>query len=247
MALRGSPPALAALKSRVSDRTDVLDPSSSLPAASQRSPMSRVRDHRAAKTAGADVLDRCVEALDRRRAFPRAPTASRAFPGTISGAQVRVDLLPDTMTIRRLPQLWLSTTLLDRNAGLPGLRRPRAPCRHRILFAHLALCAPARDAGRLPGRGADPRRRRRRAPARRPRRDAAHDPRRSARQGDRHHRPRSAHRPPGGEGKRGEHLLLRQSVFENASRAAARSCQRARSAAAPSRAITGAHGRARAA
>ena len=45
-----------------------------------------VRDHRAAKAARRGLLDRCVDALDRAELRTR-PTASRAFPATIRGAQ----------------------------------------------------------------------------------------------------------------------------------------------------------------
>ena len=78
-----------------------------------------VRDHRAAKSARRGVLDRCAGALDSvERGY-----AADGFPrltGRHRGSEIRVDLLCDTMTIRRLPQLWMSTTLLDRNPDLPS-------------------------------------------------------------------------------------------------------------------------------
>lgn len=78
------------------------------------------RDHRAALTARRRLLDDCAGALDRAH----LSFAADGFPrleGSHRGRGVRIDLVPDTMTIRRLPQLWLSTTMLDANAGLPGL------------------------------------------------------------------------------------------------------------------------------
>jgi hypothetical protein len=40
--------------------------------------------------------------------------------GLFRGRNVIADLIPDTMTIRRLPQLWLSVTLLDKMPGVHG-------------------------------------------------------------------------------------------------------------------------------
>jgi hypothetical protein len=79
-----------------------------------------VRDHRAAVGARRNLLDNCTGALDRSV----LTHASDGFPqliGSHRGRGVQIELLPDTMTMRRLPQLWWSTTLLDRNPGLPGL------------------------------------------------------------------------------------------------------------------------------
>jgi hypothetical protein len=78
------------------------------------------RDHRAAQRARQGLLDHCAGALDRAH----LSYASGGFPrleGSHRGRGVRVDLLLDTLTIRRLPQLWLSATLLHHNPGLPGL------------------------------------------------------------------------------------------------------------------------------
>lgn len=48
--------------------------------------------------------------------------------GTYRGRHIRVDLIPDTMTIRRLPQLWLSVTAIKTHlapeAGVAILVRP---------------------------------------------------------------------------------------------------------------------------
>lgn len=40
--------------------------------------------------------------------------------GGYRGRKVIADLIPDTMTIRRLPQLWLSVTLIDKTPGVHG-------------------------------------------------------------------------------------------------------------------------------
>lgn len=78
-----------------------------------------VREHRAIKAARRSALDRCCEILDGARlshgedGFPR-------LDGRYQGRAVLVRLVPDTMTIRRLPQLWLEVTLLASRPGLPG-------------------------------------------------------------------------------------------------------------------------------
>lgn len=78
-----------------------------------------VRDHRAALSARRSLLDNCAKALDRSQLTHRTD----GFPqlsGSHLGRGIHVDLVLDTMTIRRLPQLWLSTTLLNRRPELPG-------------------------------------------------------------------------------------------------------------------------------
>jgi hypothetical protein len=77
------------------------------------------RDHRAANARRRGLLDECSAVLDRSKLSHR----DDGFPilsGSHRGRGVHVDLVLDTMTIRRLPQLWQSTTLLDRHPGLPG-------------------------------------------------------------------------------------------------------------------------------
>ena len=174
------------------------------------------RDHRAAKAARRGVLDRCAGALTAAALTHGADEFPR-LKGRHRGCEARVDLLCDTMTIRRLPQLWMSTTLLDQNPDLPGfaiLVRPAGTefysltsrFEHRIEtplgFPHEVLirgdagAAPLLDELRaiLSDVLADPRIK-----------EVAVTPRglRIIRQA--------------AEGKRGDHLLLRQSVFENAS------------------------------
>ena len=79
-----------------------------------------VREHRAAIAARRGLLDDCSAALD-RSALTHGEAGFPKLAGSHRGRGVQVELLLDTMTIRRLPQLWLSTTLLDRHPGLPGL------------------------------------------------------------------------------------------------------------------------------
>jgi hypothetical protein len=57
------------------------------------------------------VLADCLPLVD----AGEITVAADGFPrlaGTIGGRQVQADLLPDSLTLRRLPQLWLSLTIL---------------------------------------------------------------------------------------------------------------------------------------
>ncbi|MFA6139692.1 MAG: hypothetical protein WC684_03130 [Hyphomicrobium sp.] len=204
-----------------------------------------MRDHRAAKAARRGLLDSCAPALDGAQLFHAADSFPR-LAGRYHGRDVRVDLLCDTMTIRRLPQLWMSTTLIDANAGLPGfaiLVRPAGTEFYSLTsrFAHRletpagfpdvvlirgdAEAEPLLDELRatLAGILVDPRVK-----------EIAVTPRglRIIRQA--------------GEGKRGDHLLLRQSVFENAA-VPRRDLASVLDQLQAIRTITGAYGRARAA
>lgn len=78
-----------------------------------------VREHRAAQAGRRSLLDPCAAALDRSM-LKHSGDGFPQLSGSHRGQGIQVDLVLDTMTIRRLPQLWLSTTMLDRNAGLPG-------------------------------------------------------------------------------------------------------------------------------
>lgn len=78
-----------------------------------------VRDGRRIKAARRQLLNAARSALD----HPELTYGAGDFPGLkggFRGQQVVADLIADTLTIRRLPQLWLSVTLLDRNSELPG-------------------------------------------------------------------------------------------------------------------------------
>jgi hypothetical protein len=174
-----------------------------------------MRDHRATKAGRRSVLDDCGDALDRAQLTHAADHFPR-LTGHHHGREVRVDLLCDTMTIRRLPQLWMSTTLLDRNDGLPSLAilvRPAGTEFYSLTsrFEH-RLETPAGFPDEVLIRG-DARADRLLADLAPTLAEALADPcikeiaitprgLRIIRQAC--------------EGKRGDHLLLRQSVFENA-------------------------------
>ncbi len=77
-----------------------------------------VRDHRAAKLARRGLLDGCRATLQ----AVRVTQCADGFPslsGFHGGLPVRVTLVPDTMTVRRLPQLWMTVTL-QHAAARPG-------------------------------------------------------------------------------------------------------------------------------
>lgn len=85
-----------------------------------------VKDHRRARAARRSLLNDCLGLLVQERVeyggdgFPR-------LTGTRAGRSVRAELIPDTMTIKRLPQLWLSVTVLEplpTAASLAVLVRP---------------------------------------------------------------------------------------------------------------------------
>lgn len=76
------------------------------------------RDHARLRASRRNLLDETAKILDDgkvthgRDDFP-------VLEGLYSGGRVRAELLPDTMTIRRLPQLWLSLTRFEPRPGQP--------------------------------------------------------------------------------------------------------------------------------
>ena len=177
-----------------------------------------MRDARAARAARRAILDNCASALDRSELSYAADNFPR-LAGLYRGREVRVDLLCDTMTIRRLPQLWMRATLLAANPGRPGFAILVRPSGMGSEFYSLTstfehrLAAPAGFPAEVLIRGDDGAEAILAELA-----DTLHailaDP----------HVKEIAVTPRGvrilrqaGEGKRGDHLLLRQSVFEDAS------------------------------
>lgn len=84
-----------------------------------------VREHRMLRTSRRNLLDGCRDTLE----DGRIRHGHDDFPGLTGkwhGRDVHVRLIPDTMTIRRLPQLWLSVTLMTpmpRRGGFAALVR----------------------------------------------------------------------------------------------------------------------------
>jgi hypothetical protein len=72
------------------------------------------------------LLDACLRLFEE----PRLEHGDDGFPrlrGRIGGSRVVVELIPDMMTIRRLPQLWMSVTLTEPvpvESGVAVLVRP---------------------------------------------------------------------------------------------------------------------------
>ena len=77
-----------------------------------------IRDHGALRASRRGILNACQESL----ANSYLTHGGDDFPslhGTLDGQRVHAKLVPDTMTIRRLPQLWLSLTYFEDRSGLP--------------------------------------------------------------------------------------------------------------------------------
>lgn len=80
--------------------------------------MLAMRDARAATVARNSILNPALGVLDK----PELSFDASGFPkidGLLEGRAFRVALIPDTLTIRRLPQLWLAVTL---KRSLPSVR-----------------------------------------------------------------------------------------------------------------------------
>ncbi len=85
------------------------------------------RERRALRAARSSILD----AVEGQFSSAQLTTDDAGFPrlaGVINGRHLRLDLIPDTMTIRRLPQLWLAVTDVQPlplvNRGVAILVRP---------------------------------------------------------------------------------------------------------------------------
>lgn len=76
------------------------------------------REHAALRAARRGLLDDCPSVLTQ----PKLSYGGDDFP-RLEGRQadqfVRAELIPDTMTIRRLPQLWLALTRLEPRPSIP--------------------------------------------------------------------------------------------------------------------------------
>lgn len=79
-----------------------------------------IRDHRRAVAARRALFDDCRGVLEDER-WTAGADGFPALEGRAFGHAVKVALIPDTMVVRRLPQLWLSVTVLDALPGAPSL------------------------------------------------------------------------------------------------------------------------------
>ena len=78
------------------------------------------REHLAVRAARRGLFDLSATALE----HPHISHGGDDFPrldGRYRGRAVRAELISDTMTIRRLPQLWLSLTVMEPHPGLAEL------------------------------------------------------------------------------------------------------------------------------
>jgi hypothetical protein len=86
-----------------------------------------VRDHRAQQARRRGLLDDCAGLFD-RYALTHGGDSFPRLAGRVGGRNADVRLVSDSMTIRRLPQLWLQVTVLERldsaRSGLAVLVRP---------------------------------------------------------------------------------------------------------------------------
>ena len=72
------------------------------------------------------LLADCLPLFDTAAVTPGGDGFPR-LAGTIAGRRVEIEFVPDSMTIRRLPQLWMALTLIDPQpvrAALGVLARP---------------------------------------------------------------------------------------------------------------------------
>lgn len=181
-----------------------------------------MRDHRTQQARRRGLLDDCISLFD-RYALTHGGDGFPRLAGRTGGRNVDVRLVCDTMTMRRLPQLWLQVTALEPLAGVSGfavLVRPSGYEFYSLTVGfHHVIEPPSYLPRELIVRGRDAAAAAlfaRLAPALAP---ILADPRvkeiavtreglRLIRQAD--------------EGRRGEYLLLRQAVFDDAAVSAAR-------------------------
>lgn len=77
-----------------------------------------MRDHSALRNSRRGILDDCKLNVDGAR-ITHGGDDFPSLHGSWRGRRVHAAIIPDTMTIRRLPQLWLSFTLFEERPDLP--------------------------------------------------------------------------------------------------------------------------------
>jgi hypothetical protein len=78
-----------------------------------------VRDHKAMRGSRRGLLDRCLPLFD-RYTHKECGDSFPQLSGRVGDQNVDVRLICDTMTMRRLPQLWLQVTVLHEMQGITG-------------------------------------------------------------------------------------------------------------------------------
>jgi hypothetical protein len=176
-----------------------------------------LRDHRARYASRASLLDECAVAFD-RHAITHDGDHFPKLSGRIGSRNIDLRLISDTMTIRRLPQLWMQVTQLVRLEDVGGFAILVRPSGYEFYSMtagyHHLVETPAGFPGEVIIRAKDRKAAlmfERMAPAIAPiLEDACVKEVAVAPEGIRIIRQAS-------EGKRGDYLLLRQAVFEEAS------------------------------
>jgi hypothetical protein len=179
-----------------------------------------MRDHRKLRASRMGLLDDCTHLFFR----PELTHGGDSFPslsGYVGPGKVDVRLISDTMTIRRLPQLWLQVTAIERVpdvAGIAVLVRPSGYEFYSLTagFDHV-MDTPPEFPREVLVRGENPRAELTLQKLTQPMAAILADPTVKeiavTRQGLRIIR-------QAGEGRKGEYLLLRQAVFDEATVAA---------------------------
>lgn len=78
-----------------------------------------MRDHGALRASRRGILDACKPLLDDARITHGGDDFPSLHGTHRDGRRIHAALVPDTMTIRRLPQLWLSLTYFEDRQNLP--------------------------------------------------------------------------------------------------------------------------------
>jgi hypothetical protein len=105
------------------------------------------REHAKVTSARRTLLDRCAPLL----ANAKIKHGGDGFPtleGRHRGKFLRAELVPDTMTIRRLPQLWLKLTLIEVRPGIAEysfLVRPSGTEFYSLTSTHAVVLEPPAD------------------------------------------------------------------------------------------------------
>lgn len=175
-----------------------------------------LRDHKALRETRVSLLDDCARLFD-RYALTHGGDSFPRLSGRCGQHNVDVRLISDTMTIRRLPQLWLQVTVLDRLKDADGvavLVRPSGYEFYSLTTAfHHVIETPPSFPEEVIVRGETPRAAKRFEKLAPSIAAILSDPRVKeiavTRQGLRIIRQAD-------EGRRGEYLLLRQAVFDQA-------------------------------
>ena len=118
------------------------------------------REHRSIRGTRAALLDECASVLE----GPEITLCGDGFPrlaGRDRGRSVDVQLISDTMVVRRLPQLWVFVTVLEMLRDLPSLAVLIRPAGYEFYsitsgLTH-ALSTPAALPQEVLIRGSDPR------------------------------------------------------------------------------------------